>query len=84
MITNSIIQGRIYTARLHGGTAESAAALTIYDSKLGIVFKTGFENEVETGEEKLRITNNGFSTGEYLLYRISGWSSFLRRYDVVR
>ena len=63
LITNSIIQGSdIYTARLHGGTEESAAALTIYDSKLGIVFKTGFENEIETGEEKLRITNNGFSS----------------------
>jgi hypothetical protein len=63
LITNSIIQGSdIYTARLHGGTEETAAALTIYDSKLGIVFKTGFENEIETGEEKLRITNKGFSS----------------------
>lgn len=48
----------IYTARLHGGTKGEAAALTIYDTKLGICFRHSFGNESDT--DALLINVNGF------------------------
>ena len=61
IITNSIIQASdLYAIRLFGGTETETAALNIYDTVKGIVFKTReIGEQVET--ETLRLNSNGFS-----------------------
>lgn len=49
IISKSVIQGSdIYAARIHGWENENGAPLTIYDTDLGIVFKSGFQQDEET------------------------------------
>ena len=65
ILTNSTIQGAdIYAARIHGGTQESdgVAALTIYDTAAGIIFKKNFDenNKENGGQETFRISADGF------------------------
>ena len=70
VMTDSIIQGSdIYAVRIHGGTQEKIAPLTIYDtnssetSNGGILFKTGYSNEngiIDEGTELFRISGAGF------------------------
>lgn len=64
IITNSIIQASdLYAIRLFGGTEAESAALNIYDTVKGIVFKTReIGGQVET--ETLRLNSNGFSIDE--------------------
>lgn len=51
IISDSVIQGAdIYAARIHGGTQEDSAALTIYDSSQGIRFKNDYEGIDGTGQ----------------------------------
>lgn len=61
IITNSIIQASdLYAIRLFGGTETETAALNIYDTVKGIVFKTRkIGKQIET--ETLRLNSNGFS-----------------------
>lgn len=61
IITRSIIQASdLYAIRLFGGTEEETAALNIYDTVAGIVFKTReIGNQIE--KETLRLNANGFS-----------------------
>ena len=61
IITNSIIQASdLYAIRLFGGTETETAALNIYDTVKGIVFKTReIGEQVET--ETLRLNSSGFS-----------------------
>ena len=50
----------LYAARIHG-TGEDTAALSIYDTKGGISFRTGYgESGQESGQETCRITQEGF------------------------
>lgn len=61
IITNSIIQASdLYAIRLFGGTETETAALNIYDTNQGIVFKTREINE-NLEKETLRLNSNGFS-----------------------
>ena len=65
ILTNSTIQGAdIYAARIHGGTQESdgVAALTIYDTAAGIIFKKNFDenNKENGGQETFRISADSF------------------------
>lgn len=61
IITNSIIQASdLYAIRLFGGTETETAALNIYDTVKGIVFKTREIGE-QTETETLRLNSNGFS-----------------------
>lgn len=58
IISKSKIQGSdIYAARIHGWADGSKAALTIYDTAQGIVFKTGFQTDDEY--ETLKINSKG-------------------------
>lgn len=61
IITHSMIQASdLYAIRLFGGTEDETAALNIYDTVAGIVFKTReIGNQVE--KETLRLNANGFS-----------------------
>lgn len=61
IITSSIIQASdLYAIRLFGGTETETAALNIYDTVKGIVFKTrDIREQIET--ETLRLNSNGFS-----------------------
>ena len=62
IITNSIIQGTdIYTVNIHGGSDGSSAALNIYDTAEGIVFKHGYGTGNDS--EDFRITNTGICYG---------------------
>ena len=61
IITNSIIQASdLYAIRLFGGTETETAALNIYDTNQGIVFKTR-EINGNLEKETLRLNSNGFS-----------------------
>ena len=61
IITNSVIQASdLYAVRLFGGTETEAAALNIYDTTKGIVFKTR-ETEEQPETETLRLNSDGFS-----------------------
>lgn len=64
IISDSTIRGSdIYAARLHGydNIKEQVAALTIYDTKEGIVFKSVYQEEEKEKEvETLKISNDGF------------------------
>lgn len=61
IITNSVIQASdLYAVRLFGGTETEAAALNIYDTAKGIVFKTR-ETEEQAETETLRLNSDGFS-----------------------
>lgn len=60
IITDAIIQGSsIYAANLYGGSAEETAALNIYDTEMGIQFKSR-----KTEETLLTLGTDGFYYGE--------------------
>lgn len=72
LITDSFIQGAdIYAARLHGGTKDSVAPLTIYDSIQGIQIYTGYDADSPqpSGKESFSIGQYGLSRGgAYFIY----------------
>lgn len=63
VFTNGSISGAdIYAARIHGGKEGSSAALTFYDTKYGISFRTGYGTADE--KETFTINNSGFYIGD--------------------
>lgn len=62
IISKSIIQSSdIYAARIHGWENNSKAALTIYDTSQGIIFK---DNASEQEKTILKINTSGLATGD--------------------
>lgn len=64
----SITSTDIYAARIHGGTENAMAALSIYDATEGIGFYKDYNSETSTGTEVFTINNGGFKiNGDYFV-----------------